>query len=115
MTPKQVADRYYEAFREGTDWNDIPMAESLCFRSPMMSLEGPEAFRGALRGLQTRVKGLEIRRQLADGETVVTVYDFDLGAPSGPIAMSEVLEVKGGEITDVELIFDPAPLAASAG
>lgn len=110
MTPQQVADLYYDAFRNRTDFSEVPMAEGLAFRSPMMSLEGAQAFRGALAGLVARFQALDIRHQLADAESVVTVYDFDLGLPTGPIAMSEIVQVKGDEITAVELIFDPKPL-----
>ncbi len=115
MDSQQIADLYYETFRSRGDFADVPMADDLCFRSPMMKLDGATPFRQALSGLLGRFQSLEIRHQLANEGSVVTVYDFDMGAPSGPIPMAEVIEVAGGEITGVELLFDPAPLAPPAG
>jgi hypothetical protein len=42
---------------------------------------------------------------------VVTVYDFDLGMPEGPIPMAEVLDVEDGAIRRIDLMFDSKRLA----
>lgn len=44
-------------------------------------------------------------------DTVLSVYDFDLGASGGPIPMAEVVRVSSGAIREIELIFDPARMA----
>ena len=114
MNPQQIADAYYANFTAKTDFSDVPMAQKLRFESPMMQLDGPAAFRGALNGLLERFQGLSIRHQLAAGASVVTVYDFDLGLPGGPVPMAEVLTVKNAELHRVELIFDAQRLAPPA-
>ena len=42
---------------------------------------------------------------------MISVYDFDLGLPGGPIPMAERLEIRGEEIVAMELLFDAARMA----
>ena len=114
MNPQEIADSYYRAFETRSDFAEVPMAESLRFVSPAMELPSAEAFRGALRGLVEQFQGMKIRHQSVDGDAVLTVYDFDMGAPGGPIPMAEVLRCSGGEILEVELIFDSVKLRPPA-
>ncbi|MEM7409597.1 MAG: nuclear transport factor 2 family protein [Myxococcota bacterium] len=114
MTAQKIADAYYANFTAKSDFQDVPMSEKLHFQSPMMALDGPEAFRGALTGLLARFQGLDIRHQHASSDTVVTVYDFDLGLPDGPVPMAEVLTVEHDALSRVELIFDAKRLAPPA-
>ena len=114
MKVRDIADRYYGAFAGRYQFGDVPMADDLHFASPAMQLDGAEAFRGALGGLVQQVKGLEIRHQSVDGDAVLTVYDFDLGLPAGPIPMAERLQCRDGVIAEVELIFDSARMAPPA-
>ena len=110
MKPLDIANRYYEAFRKGGDFEDVPMAQGLRFRSPMMELGDAASFRGAVKGLAQQVKAVDVRHQVCAADSVLTVYDFDMGAPGGPIPMAEILTVANGELADVELLFDSARL-----
>lgn len=101
-----VADTYYEAFRRKTDFQEVPIADDLAFHGPSGPIEGADAFRAAVSGIAKGLAKLEIRHQLERDGTVVSLYDFDLGAPDGPIPMAEVLEIAGDEIRRIELIFD---------
>lgn len=112
-TALQVAQDYYQGIAGERDFATVPMAEDLTFRGPGRTASNAQAFRKALRGLSTQVKGLELRQQLAEGEFVLTFYDLDLGAPDGPIPMAEKLRVVDGEIVDVELLFDSRRLPAA--
>ena len=114
MTKIDVAERYYGALRGEGGFDDVPMADGLTFRSPTGQIEGAVGFHTAVGGLATRVQGLEIRHQAVDRDCVLSVYDLDLGMPGGPIPMAEVLAVTGGEIADVELLFDSPLLAGGA-
>ncbi len=111
MDRQRVVDAYYAALRSEIELDAVPMDEGLAFASPMMNLDSAAAFRGALGGLTQRVKGLEIRHQAWDGSTAVTVYDFDLGLPDGPVPMAEAVTVADGAVQRVELLFDKARLA----
>lgn len=110
MERSAIADRYYEAFRNTTDFGEVPMEDDLVFRGPSGEIKGAEAYRTVLAGLARGVKDLKVREQAVVGASVVTIYDFDLGAPGGPIPMAEVLRIPGSAIAAVELIFDSARL-----
>ena len=112
QTTTAIASTYYGAFQGEHAVADIPMREDLLFVSPRFTLNSAAAFRGALTGLFQQVKGLEISAQLQEGETVVTFYELDLGAPGGPIPMAERLRVENGALTRIDLIFDSARLPA---
>ena len=111
MSALDVATRYYAALNQQADLESVPMADDLVFRSPMMTLESADAFRQALGGLMARAQGLKIRHQALQGDAVLSIYDFDLGASGGPIPMAEVVQVAGDRIREIELIFDPARMA----
>ena len=105
-----IADLYYNAFTGETSADDIPMHEDLAFSSPRFKLDSAAAFRQALSGLFSRVKGLEITEQAHNGNSVLTFYQLDLGAPIGPIQMAERLSISEGTIADVALLFDSAAM-----
>ena len=106
MNPKQLAQQYYDAFHQKADFNEVPLAEDLIFKGPGGEIKGAASFRAVVAGLAQQLVKLEIRDQLASDTVVVSVYDFDLGLPDGPIPMAEKLCIRGNEITEIELFFD---------
>ena len=110
MKAIDVANKYYAAFEAKSDFSEVPMADGLVFRGPMMTLDSAAAFRQALGGMMGQFRGLTQSAQFADEKKVVTVYEFDLGLPGGPLPMAEVLHVRDGEIAEVDLIFDSVKL-----
>ena len=109
----QAAATYYAAFTGTPSIGDIPLKDDLSFVSPRFQLDSAEAFRDALGDLFERVQSLQIDRQLIEGNTVLTFYHLDLGVPGGPIPMAERLEVEGGKIARVNLLFDSARLPSA--
>lgn len=109
-----IARRYYAAFTDGSGFDDVPFDDAVAFRGPTGEIEGAPALRGVLEGLAQNVKSVEIRHQLAGGDQVVTVYDFDLGAADGPIPMAERLGFADGRIREIELLFDAQRLAGAS-
>ena len=90
------------------------LAESVVFRGPTGPLEGAVTLRQVVGGLAKQLKQLDVRHQLENGDTVMTVYDVDLGMPGGPIAMAELLRIVLGEIAEIELLFDPSRLSGGS-
>ena len=111
MNAAKIAERYYAGFTNGGDFASVPMADDLTFAGPMMTIDSAAEFRQVLSGLSTKVKSLKMRRQVADDDLVISVYDFDMGA--GPLPMAEVLSLANGKIHSVELIFDQSKMAAA--
>lgn len=110
MTTERAATHYYDAFNQKSDFSEVPFAETVSFRGPTGTIDGAAPLRAVLGDLSQRVQALTVRHQLSEGDQVVTVYDFDLGLPDGPIPMAERLAFVDGEITEIELLFDAGRL-----
>ncbi len=110
MTALDLAHRYYEEFAGGGDFADVPMADELAFTGPVQQYVGAGRYRRDCADLAARVSSIEIRHQIVDGDCVHTVYDFDLGLPTGPIVTSETLTFRGGEMIAADLFIDSSPL-----
>ncbi len=107
---EKVSQIYYTALAGKEDLSTIPLREDVRFESPRFTLENASSFREALGRLVPGVRSLEIRHQLIEPGTVLTVYELDLGAPGGPIPMAERLRIVDGQLVDVQLIFDSSRL-----
>ena len=114
MTVAEVTRRYYAAFRTAGDFADVPMADDLRFTGPLQRYADGPRYRADCARLAGRVRALAMRHQFVDGDRVHSVYDFDLGLPTGPIATSETLTFDGGRMVAAELIIDSTPLRAGA-
>ena len=106
----ELATRYYEDFTLRGDFTRIPMADDLRFDGPMHSYRGGDRYRSDCAQLSALVQGVEIRHQFIEGDQVHTVFDFDLGLPSGPVATSETLRFVEGVLVAADLIIDSTPL-----
>lgn len=110
-----AARRYYENFADRGDFREVPMADELVFTGPLQQYNGGDRYRAGCRELAARTVALTIRHQILEesepgsGRTH-TVYDLDLGLRSGPIASSETLTFRHGEMTAAELIIDSRPI-----
>ncbi len=112
MTPTiaDITARYYDNFSHGGDFHDVPMAADLDFRGPLFQYADGDRYRSDCARLAEQVRSLRIRHQFFEPDRVHTVYDFDLGLPTGPIATSETLTIAAGELFSAELIIDSSPL-----
>ena len=112
MSQTPANELYYDAFRKRTDFSEVPFAEDVVFRGPTGPIEGATALRARLAALAQGTKDVTMRHQVVGGGQVLSFYDFDLGLPGGPIPMAERLGCDGETIEEIELLFDPARLAA---
>ncbi len=106
----ELTTSYYENFTCRGDFASIPMADDLRFDGPMHTYRDGDRYRRDCGQLAAMVQGIEIRHQFFEGDRVHTVYDFDLGLPSGPVASSETLRFVDGVLVAVDLIIDSTPL-----
>lgn len=106
----ELTERYYRDFASQGDFEAVPMATDLRFSGPMHAYVDGERYRRDCVELAAMVRGIAIRHQFFDGEQVHTVYDFDLGLPSGPIPSSETLTFADGTMVAADLVIDSTPL-----
>ena len=105
-----VTTHYYEDLATKGDFAGIPMADDLRFGGPIHTYSGGDRYRRDCGQLAAMVQNIEIRYQFVEGDQVHTVYDIDLGLPSGPIASSETLTFDDGVLVAADLIIDSTPL-----
>lgn len=53
----------------------------------------------------------EVREVFADGDRACVVYDFVTDTPAGAVPCVELVTVRDGRITAIELIFDRVAFA----
>lgn len=114
-TVAEVTASYYRDFASGGDFESVPMSHDLHFSGPMHAYRDGERYRRDCTALAATARGIAIRHQFFDGNQVHTVYDLDLGLPSGPIASAETLTFADDLLVAADLIIDSTPLRATTG
>jgi len=107
-----LVDGYYATWGAG-DFDGLAalLADDFKFRGALDSADGPAAFIALIQRNAPAFDGarfVEVRR-VVDGDRAVSLYRFELGGASVP--MAEAFEVRGGRIARVDLYFDPARFA----
>ena len=105
----RLVDGYYATWGAG-DFDGLAalLADDFAFRGAIDSADGPEAFIALIRRNARAFDGARFAdvRRVVDGDRAVSLYDFELGGVSVP--MAEAFEVRDGRIARIDLIFDPA-------
>lgn len=108
----ELTERYYRDFARGGDFESVPMGGDLRFTGPVHAYVGGERYRRDCVALAATVRGFAMRHQFVDGDQAHSVYDLDLGLPSGPIPSSETLTFSNGVLVAADLLIDSTPLRA---
>ncbi|HEY3360039.1 MAG TPA: nuclear transport factor 2 family protein [Polyangia bacterium] len=104
MTPQELVDAYYEAWRAGRPLDPELFAADLVFVGPMGELHGRDAFLAGLDALGGVMKLAAIRRRFLDGDEACVIYDA--ATPAGVIPMAEWIHTRAGKIVRLEVFFD---------
>ncbi|GAA4143940.1 nuclear transport factor 2 family protein [Leifsonia shinshuensis] len=67
---------------------------------------GKEEWIAALERLLPALVRNDVREVFADGDRACVVYDFVTDTPAGAVPCVELVSVRDGRITEIELIFD---------
>lgn len=111
-----VVERYKQAFGSG----DVQTARSLLaddlhFTGPIDEFNNADDYVQSLAKLGQIVTGTDVRKVLAGGDDVVTIYDLHTSTPAGTSAVAEWATVKDGKIAELRVYFDARPFAALFG
>ncbi|MEN8239735.1 MAG: nuclear transport factor 2 family protein [Actinomycetota bacterium] len=115
MSNATVVRSYLDAFTSGDfDAALAFIADDFSFEGPMLQSVGKAAFIEGSQAAQAMARGYTMHRQLEDGDDVVSIYDFELGAPATPgtVLMTEWNTVRNGKLASAKLVFDTAQFAA---
>lgn len=72
---------------------------------------GKQEWIAALARLLPALERNEVREVFADGDRACVVYDFVTDTPAGAVPCVELVTVRDGRITAIELIFDRVAFA----
>ncbi len=84
------------------------LADDFTLRDPLMSADGADDYISQLRafGDDLSLHG-DVRAVVGKGEVVAALVDFQ--GPSGKMAYAQWFTVRDGEISGLEVIYDPRP------
>lgn len=110
---REIVERYKQAFGSG----DVQGARSLLaedfhFQGPFEEFHSPDDYLQSLAKLAPIVTGMDVKKVLADGDDVVTIYDLQTSTPAGASPVAEWATVRGGKIAELRAYFDARPFAA---
>lgn len=107
---RTVAETYFTAWRtKDYDLYRSILAEHVVFDGPLGHEEGRDAAAKAFEGLGNITTDVVIHKMFVDGEDVTTWFTLT----TQPATLSPVVNwshIEGGEITKIQVAFDPRPL-----
>lgn len=115
QSTQQIVDSYYNAWKNGGDFSNVPLAEGLRFRGSIDQFENAEQFRAMASQFGPMVKDFTWKAQLANDEYVASFYDFVNTTPVSSLPTAELIRVQDGQITEIDLIYDARELAKVMG
>ena len=111
MSTEEIVDSYYDAWKNGGDLSEVPLADDFTFTGPVASFEDAAGYRAMAAEAGKAVTNFEVRRQFVDGDTVCSIIDWEMAIPgTGRMTSAELLEVEDGKLVRGELIYDAEDL-----
>jgi ketosteroid isomerase-like protein len=107
-----VVQRYYQALGSG----DIAtartlLADDLHFEGPFEEFDNADDYMQSIGRLAQIVTGTDVKKVLATGNDVVTIYDLHTNTPAGTSKIAEWTTVEGDKIAEIRVFFDARPFA----
>jgi hypothetical protein len=115
MTNADIFRTYLERFTHGDVHGAAELLdENFTFTGPILRSSGKAEFLAGSATAAAMARGCEIHHQWVDGDSVCSIYDFNMETPTGAgsISMAEWSEIKEGKLVSSRLIFDTADMAA---
>jgi uncharacterized protein (TIGR03086 family) len=111
MDPREIANRYYEAWRtRAGDMSGVPLADDFTFHGPVASFESADGFRAMARQAGAAVRDFRVRHQFSDGDLVCSIIDWQMAPLPGTLTAAEILHIRDETIVHGELIYDAEDL-----
>jgi len=115
MSNAEIFVDFMEAFSSGNIDAALDLiTDDFSFSGPILQAEGKEAFFEGAQMAAAIVKGFTIHRQVEHEDQVVSMYDFEVGAPAmpGKVSMTEWNTIRDGKLASSRLFFDTAAFNA---
>jgi ketosteroid isomerase-like protein len=109
----EIVESYQRAFGTGdVETARSLLADDLHFKGPIEEFRSADAYMESVAKLAQIVTGTDVKKVVADGDDVVTIYDLHTNTPAGTSNVAEWATVKGGKIAEMRVFFDARPFAA---
>jgi len=115
MSNSDIFTSFLEAFTSGEIGTALNMiTDDFTFSGPILQAEGKDAFAEGAQMAAAVATGFTMHRQVEQGDNVVSMYDFELGAPAsvGKVTMTEWNTIRDGKIASSRVFFDTAEFNA---
>jgi ketosteroid isomerase-like protein len=109
----EIVESYHHAFGSG----DVQTARSLLaddlrFKGPFEEFQSADDYLESVAKLAQIVTGTDVKKVVASGDDVVTIYDLHTNTPAGTSNIAEWATVENGRIVELRVFFDARPFAA---
>lgn len=114
MSTKEVIQSYFKELTEKKSWEQY-LAENMVFTTlavPIKQVTGKPEYIESTRRFFSMIVSVEVRDMIIDGEKACVLTRYSLQPLQGDSFISEVAEiitVKSGKITSLDIYFDSAP------
>src|SRR5262245_17014560 len=109
----EVVEQYQRAFGSGDlETARSLLADDLHFKGPLEEFDSADAFMQSVARLAQIITGTELKKVIADGNDVVTIYELRTSTPAATSDVAEWATVKNGKIAEIRVFFDARPFAA---
>jgi len=111
----ETFNKYLDAFSQSRadEWQRL-IADDFVFVGPLLQSEGKPAFLEGAAQLCPVVRGYKMLRQWEDGDTVCSIFDFQIETPvgSGAVTMADWTTVRDGKMVASRVLFNGPDFAA---
>jgi hypothetical protein len=108
--PRSIARTHVEAMgRKEFSRMEQQFAPDVTFQGPGGKLSGLAEVLGAYQRLGPILLRNDVHKILVDGDDACIIYDFVTDTPAGAVATVEWLQVRGGKVQSIWLLFDRGP------
>jgi hypothetical protein len=113
--PKSIAETYFRSWGE-KDFDTLRslLADDATFRGPLGKADDGDACLQGLKAMAQIITGIDVQKMFVDGPDVLTWFEL-YTTEAGPMPVINWSHVEGGQITRINVLFDPRPIAPPAG
>src|SRR5215510_4948990 len=102
-----VVEQYHGAFGSGdAQAARSLLADDLHFKGPIEEFDNADDYMQSVGRLAQIVTGTDVKKVVADGDDVVTIYDLHTNTPAGTSNVAEWATVRDGKIVEMRVFFD---------
>jgi limonene-1,2-epoxide hydrolase len=113
IDPRTLATTYLTSWqRQDFDTLRGTLADDVTFRGVLGATDGIDDALAGLRGMAAIVMEFRVQAMVADGDDVMTWYDFH-SSVAEPMPTVNWSHVRDGKIAAIRAVFDPRPLLAA--